>query len=229
MTEIYLTRSIVETLYQRDDSRGKQSLQIMKGERQSGIGKKIDFSCFNADFHLCRMLARQRKTAQNYLFPFINEGPRRQTSMLKSARDQRQKQAEGKGWGKKYTKHKGGERKSTGVLDKRLGENTSTRTESLSTYVPFFRFLFSPFYALRAHRCRCIHSLRNVYARRRREKQAQNKSFFFRALSLSLSLDRKIVKHEVDGEINFTNPLCKKLETRKSLRMWDRKLPLGMK
>lgn len=45
-------------------------------------------------------------------------------------------------------------------------------------------------------------------------------------LSFERSLVRKIVKHEVDGEINFTNPLCKKLETRKS-PVVDRKLPSG--
>ena len=45
-------------------------------------------------------------------------------------------------------------------------------------------------------------------------------------LSFERSLVRKIVKHEVDGEINFTNPFCKKLETRES-PVVDRKLPSG--
>lgn len=46
-------------------------------------------------------------------------------------------------------------------------------------------------------------------------------------LSFARSLIRKIVKHEVDGEIDFTNPFRKKLDTRKSLLTADRNFPLG--
>jgi len=46
-------------------------------------------------------------------------------------------------------------------------------------------------------------------------------------LSFARSLIRKIVKHEVDGEIDFTNPFHKKLEMRESLLTVDRNFPLG--
>jgi len=45
-------------------------------------------------------------------------------------------------------------------------------------------------------------------------------------LSFARSLIRKIVKHEVDSEIDFTNPFCKKLGTRKSPLTADRNFPL---
>jgi len=46
-------------------------------------------------------------------------------------------------------------------------------------------------------------------------------------LSFACSLIRKIVKHEVDGKIDFTNPFRKKLEMRESLLTADRNFPLG--
>lgn len=45
-------------------------------------------------------------------------------------------------------------------------------------------------------------------------------------LSFARSLIRKIVKHEVDDEIDFTNPFCKKLKTRESLLTADQNFPL---
>jgi len=48
-------------------------------------------------------------------------------------------------------------------------------------------------------------------------------------LSFACSLIRKIVKHEVDGKIDFTNPFRKKLETRESLLTADRNFPLGVR
>ncbi|RLU23974.1 hypothetical protein DMN91_004182 [Ooceraea biroi] len=67
---------------------------------------------------------------------------------------------EGAKGGKASTKHEGEERKSTDLFDKRLAGNTSTKRVSFN----LLPRLFSPFYALRAHRCRCIYSVWSVYA-----------------------------------------------------------------
>lgn len=48
-------------------------------------------------------------------------------------------------------------------------------------------------------------------------------------LSFARSLIRKIVKHEVDGKIDFTNLFRKKLKTRDSLLTVDQNFSLGYK
>lgn len=48
-------------------------------------------------------------------------------------------------------------------------------------------------------------------------------------LSFARFLVRKIIKREVDGEINFKNPFYKKLGTRKFLLAADRKMEYEVK
>lgn len=98
-----------------------------------------------------------------------------------------------------------------------LGGNTSTNRVLFNFFPP----LFFPFYALRAHRCRCIYSVWSVYIRRRGGRKTWRE---INRLSFARFLVHKIIKREVDGEINFTNPFYKKLGTRKFLLAASRKM-----
>lgn len=123
-----------------------------------------------------------------------------------------------------YTKRKDGERKSRRrvarrkVLDKRLGGNTSTN-----------RVLFNllPLLSLSLSSAPTLSLLLFLRAYEHIDAGASTPSGAFmlghgresrreiNRLSFARFLVRKVVKHEVYGEINFTNPFCKKPETRK--------------
>lgn len=119
-----------------------------------------DLCFFLRVIHICRFHARWvRLKIGIELFASICEfhvGPR--PLILNSAKEKNKWRARNGESTKRC-----GERKSSGVLDKRLGGNTSTNQVLFNLHPS----LFSPFYALRAHRCRCIYSVWSVYVWKR--------------------------------------------------------------
>jgi len=102
-----------------------------------------------------------------------------------------------RGKGRKSKHEARGWSKSADLLDKRLGGNMSTKRVSFDLLPRLFLpFLCATSASMQVH---LLHLERLWSGRENRGEISP------------VSLVRKIVKYELDNEINFTNPLCEKL------------------
>lgn len=194
----------------------------VNGSRNTTVLVKEIYLCLLCDFYLCPLLVWWFEIINCSIDLFVSVCAYKATeTTLKSCTRLRKGINEGAKGGRASTKLEGV--KKVRARTRSISGLEETRRQSVSLSTSF-------------HSCSPLFML---YERIDAGASTPSGAFMLRdgredrveinRLSFARSLVRKIVKHEVDGEINFINPSCKKLWTREFSLAAARKILSNMK